>query len=431
MIHRGPHKSPPAILHSKDKDAAKDLCANLIHYFASDMKEGMDDGINDHNDSTSTRSTSDSNGSSTKSTNYNEVTIVLILKEVVFIQAWSILRYFILKWPELLHIKDHQQSLILHHLCSSSHQTPLDIIQLAIEESLRLGVGGKRGRGGISIANAEGETPLQMLGARNGGSNHKLFKYLIEAKPKLILKRDYKNFNLLHSVANNGMISVAKKVFKECPKSISFTNKNGELPIHLCCKGITNPGRAQFLRWFLKEGVKQNVGGEDGKGGLMVPDNNGVTPLKCLVKNLAFDRRVWKKTLDVLFEGIVHDIPFIQEVLIRQRTEEFCEVPEIIKENKDALIFEDINGRLPLHIIMETISQFDSQGGRISPIRHLEAHRIICDENPTAVGMIDPVTNLYPFMIAASSNDTNGLNEIYKLLRTDPSAVDSDKLRGK
>ena len=413
IISDSPRRScwttPLKVLYTNAPSVAMKLCSNLIRYFTMDVFD--DDSDSDNEDESSSASS-------------NEVNVIRIISEAINIRAWDIVRNFINSHPELLFIKDRQNSVVLHHLCESSH-TPLDLIQVAIEEGVRY----QGGRGGLAIENDNKLTPLNLLGPRKCGSNSKLFKFLIEAKPKLIMKRDYKRLKLLHSVAKNGKVSVAKQLIKACPQSISFVDDNGQLPIHLTCSSKILAPQAQLLRYFLKEGVKQKIGGDKGKGGLMVKGSNGRTALDLLLGQLIWwDRRNWVRTLNVLVvEGIVHDVPIVQS-LLQQNPDRVHLLPHIIERislvqlvietYEDTLTVRDAEDRLPLHVFME--NQFSYPHDKKADVD--ACYEQILEGNPGAVGEIDTLTNLYPCMIAASQSSRD-LSDVYSLLRRDPSIV--------
>ena len=373
-------KSPMKILFVANSTIAIKFCIDLIGYLAIGRKSTDDD---------------------------NDLYLVRIIQEAIAIKGWEIVQHFINTYPALLSIKDNEKSLILHHICRSAH-TPLDLVQLAIEEGVRQEIGGKRGRGGLAIVNNNKETPLQLLGNRNCGSNNKLFKFLIEAKPKLILKKDYKSLKLLHAVADGGNSSVARQILKACPESISFVDENGRLPLHIACK--RNSSQAPLLRFLLKEGVKHQI---DGMGGLLVADNDGNTSLHYLAADIHYDERRWTSNFGVLFEGIVKEVPLLQAV-INAGVSKYT-LFRIVSKYKHALAFKDADGRRPLHTFMAKDNVDHAQFKDL-------LFKLIRAGNPTAVGEVDGLTGLYPFMTAASRANFK-VSDVYDLLRHDPSMI--------
>jgi len=168
-----------------------------------------------------------------------------------------------------------------------------------------------------------------------------------------------------------------------------------------------------MLRILLKEGVKRtdDLSGVESKAGLLLLDDDRKTPLDYLMMNLSISERRWGH-LRVLFEGIVSGVPLIQaaidNVINSQR------LSQLIEKFPSACCNADLDGRYPLHIAYESNNTWPHQ------------REMIRDHNPDAVGIIDDITNLYPFMTAASRPNIP-LGEIYHLLRQDPSMIASTR----
>ena len=69
-----------------------------------------------------------------------------------------------------------------------------------------------------------------------------------------------------------------------------------------------------MLRVLLAEGMKQNIGGRAGMGGLMVKDDDGMTALDYFIQEFECRDSKWS-SLNVLFEGIVEDVPLIHATI--------------------------------------------------------------------------------------------------------------------
>jgi hypothetical protein len=77
-----------------------------------------------------------------------------------------------------------------------------------------------------------------------------------------------------------------QKVIDNVPSSLSHENKDGSLPINSAVEYKESVGYVPLLA---KEGVKHKVGGENGRGGLLVFDQNMLHVLHLLVSNRGDD----------------------------------------------------------------------------------------------------------------------------------------------
>lgn len=356
---------------------------------------------------------------------------VTLIDEIAKIGAFDTLTKIITSHPEFLQLKERQGLTPLHCICRSD--APIGLIQLAIELGVQQQVGGRSGRGGLAICDNKGTTPMQLLASRKHGQNLRLFRTLMEPKRaggknsgkgkvkndhaiqgNMIKKRDVKNLQLVHSVAKGGNASVARQMLRICPESIGFVDEKGRIPLHIAC--MDSSIKSQLLRILLMEGVKRtdDLSGVESKAGLLLLDDDRKTPLDYLMINLAISEHRWGH-LRVLFEGIVDGVPLIQAAIdnlsnspgnyhANQR------LSQLIEKFPFACCHADLDGRYPLHIAYESNN---------TSKHHRE---IIRDHNPDAVGIIDGITNLYPFMTAASRPSVD-LGEIYDLLRQDPSMI--------
>ena len=363
---------------SNNETKVMDFCKDVIKYIVLGMEanENEEDGYN----------------------------LLALMKEAVHIRFWAIIQYFIENFPAQLHLKDEEGCLLLHHICRSSH-TPMELIQLAITTGLQQHVGGKNGRGGLAIANNDKRTALEILGSRNAGSNNKLFKNLMEAThPKLIVQRDFKSLNLLHAVADGGKVTVARQILKSRPECISFVDDNGRLPLHIACMHKSSTAQTKLIRLLLSEGVKQHI---DGKGGLLLADDNNKSPLDHLLCKLQWDGLDRWKSINELFEGVVDDVPLIQSAI-----EISCyNIPSLVHKHRDSLKIKDEFGCFPLHVYLAKQGSLPDK-----------TYKQIFDLYPAAANEPDGDTGLLPYQTAATLPNWK-LKDVYDLLRTNPCVI--------
>jgi len=368
-----------ALFLSNDETKVIDFCKDVISYIVLGMEanDNEEDGNN----------------------------LLALMKEVIDIKRWTIVQYFIEKFPAQLHLKDEEGSLLLHHICGSPY-TPMEVIQLAITTGLKHTVGGKNGRGGLAIANNHKRTALEVLGSRSAGSNSKLFKNLMEAtQPKLILQRDFKSLNLLHAVADGGKATVARQILKARPESISFVDDNGRLPLHVACMHNPSAAQTKMIRLLLSEGVEEHI---DGMGGLLLADDNNKSPLDLLVWNLPWDERRWS-SINILFEGVVKNVPLIQSAIEEGLAR--WKIKSLISNHRESLKTKDEFGCLPLHVFLAKQGSFPD-----------DIYMQIVDLYPAATSEPDGDTGLLPFQTAAALPNWK-LTDVYDLLRTNPSVI--------
>lgn len=374
--------SPLQLLSVMDDTKAKQLLNQVIVYLVMEME-----------------------ALTSKSAKNTHNCIVRLLKEMVRMQWWEYLEEFVEKYPQLLCIKDSDDNLLLHHVCKSE-ETHMDLIRIVIESGIKYNVGGKKGRGGLVVPNSKNEYPLQLICTRNNKSNNQLLKYLIERKPKLVLKRDFKNLNLLHSVANGGKVNVAKQILKACPESISFIDQNGRLPIHIACLHSCSVPQSQMLRLLLKEGMKQNL---EGKGGLLLADDIGKSALDYAIEKLPCDERRWS-SVNVFAEGIVPDLPLIQAAIHDGAPQ--WKIFSLLLKFPNCATIKDEDGCLPLHVFLEKDGALPNY-----------VYEKITSSNTAAVKELSGYSGLYPFQAAATLHLWH-VNFVYRLLRLDPSVLE-------
>jgi len=339
-----------------------------------------------------------------------------IIHEAIRIKAWNIVQYMVETYPQSLLMKDKSDNLPLHSICKTD--APFDMIKLVIEAGAKQKFGSsqkKNYRAGLLEANKDGERSLQLIAGRKCSSNGKVLRFLQDFKPKLITKKDIKDLNLLHKVADSGRPAVARVLLKCVPKAISIQDEDGNLPLHIACKCKSNAINRELMSLLLDAGIKEKVGGPEGFGGLFVKNNKDMTPMDLALKNVdlgncGYGVRKWA-CISALMKR-APEAPILQSSLnlgFDKRNLEF-----LVEKFPECLSVKDSNGQLPIHLALTK--------GR-SQYLGLDA---IIEAYPPGLNEFDPVSGLLPFALAASSRQYN-LAFIYKIMQKSPSFLSSKR----
>jgi hypothetical protein len=319
-----------------------------------------------------------------------------------------------------------------------------EIIKLIIEEGIRhdicndIGVdygncndngngnGNENGsRGGLLVRSKDrNRSALCLLVV--GDDKTDILQYLVSRSPTpLLSSQDVIDYQLLHTAAGDPFlfkdrVHTLRFLIDLCPTSFKYRNDAGDLPIHHLCK---QPGYStEMLQMFLNEGVANGVYLEkDGKGRplLQCCMEEHVLPL---LKSLEYD-----------------NVPILQDVIGVVSSEKLRIIIDTLEFFKPWCSVRDKERRLPLHTAAEVGLKWE------------EEMKDILNANVFAACEIDPKTNLYPFLLAASSanaststGDDTGTNantdadadvgkkegscdcdltSIYKLARMNPNCV--------
>mmetsp|Transcript_27260 Transcript_27260/g.40272 ORF Transcript_27260/g.40272 Transcript_27260/m.40272 type:complete len:505 (-) Transcript_27260:18-1532(-) len=146
----------------------------------------------------------------------------------------------------------------------------------------------------------------------------------------------------------------------------------GQIPLHVAC--VENNDGTEMIQLLLLEGVKKNVGGLFGAGGLYVKDNKGNTPLsqliQCMNNPFAWDSELVTLCVRVAFEASqsqmmdglqemdqsMHDqqpevsihFPILHEAMKIASPDSFYRIIEIVKDYDVELSGTDRRGRTAL-----------------------------------------------------------------------------------
>lgn len=289
--------------------------------------------------------------------------------------------------------------------------------------------------------------------------------------------------DLLYSMLEQGNILTISTLIQLYPNILSLSNRQGQIPLHdlTCCSRMTNSFfDPSLVQLFVREGIRHQVGGPRGVGGLYLPDHSGLTPLQSLLLHAGQCGpcvHAWE-SLTLCVEAAFQErggrnfCPVLHESITLLTLRKFKQVVEVVRRFDNDLVGANETGRDILsHLIWLPVYDEDEQeddeelllddndrhqyikvvleSGPISSLRksdksgrlalsHAVANNIpvnlglsdILLAHPEATSTPDGITKLYPFQLAAAEESKrhgtavlNDLNSIYFLLREDPSVL--------
>ena len=98
---------------------------------------------------------------------------------------------------------------------------------------------------------------------------------LLDTDPSLVFRTDIHRSLPIHTAAGFGNVEIARFLIKKYPDCLSVRDDANRLPLHNACRW----GSTLSVKLFLEEGIRYNVGGPNGAGGLFLKDIIGKTPL--------------------------------------------------------------------------------------------------------------------------------------------------------
>lgn len=264
-------------------------------------------------------------------------------------------------------------------------------------------------RGGLLVQSMDKQrTGLCLLVV--GDDKTDILHYLVHRKPTpLLTPYDVIQFNLLHRAASDPFHYVDRYptlnfLIRLSPRALMCRNENGDVPILFLCK---QPGYSYdilhllFLKGFqmeeLMEGREEEEEEEDGlqldqyedyslKAGFMLEhayNNSDALFSTCLQKDI----------LPLLTSIGRTDVPILQSLI------GIVTIPDILNSILTTLPHlgawchvKDSKGRLPLHVAAQVGWKWD---GRMDKV---------VGENIHATGEVDPITGLFPFLLAAAGS---------------------------
>jgi hypothetical protein len=278
-----------------------------------------------------------------------------------------------------------------------------EIIKLIIEHGIQNNVGGPHGRGGLLVrSDDKRRSGLCLLVV--GDDKTDILEYLITRDPPLLSSQDVIDYNLLHCAAGDPFlfkdrVNTIRFLIDLCPQALRSRNSVGDLPIHHLCK---QPGYSlQMLQMFLQEGVLNGV--------FLEKDGRGRPFLRCCIENHSIPLL---RSLDG--DNTYRNSPILQGIIGVSSQKSLRTIIDTFENFKHWCCARDSQGRLPLHTAVQYGLKWDDEV------------EDILNANVFAASDLDPVTNLYPFLLAACSTGKQegyDLNSIYQLARCNPNCV--------
>lgn len=336
---------------------------------------------------------------------YTSNLFALLEKALNETKNWDLVKYCLREHSKLVvSLKSKDQRILLHII--SANKPAYDVFKLALDLGIKYKIGGKDGKGGLLVKNTDGETPLQLLSEQNSGAVNKIYNYISNFKEQgLIDKSVYKKFDLLHHVANSGKESVARKFLKANPKLVGMVDEYGQLPLHIACKRGASIEQRKMIKLLMQSGSEQQL---NGKSGLLLANDHGITPLE----NLVSFHPLTDKVYDVLFE-VFSDVPVLQTAIEygnANQINDFC------MKNKKCLAVRDEWGCLPIHTCA------DLKGPPEDLPEKTELLKCIISHYPQGLYEKNGETGVFPFQSIAS-NEFYSLSLLYEVTRMEPSIV--------
>lgn len=280
-----------------------------------------------------------------------------------------------------------------------------------------------------------------------------------------------------------GNVAAAKVFIERYPDSLKMKDKlKGQLPLHVACEESNEPRQAELIELLLTEGIKQNVGGKAGAGGLFEKDYKGTSPLMQVIhivnnpftwdsmminmcveaafKSTSISGTGEKWEMDLKDGADQFHFPVLHEAMEISSPDAFYRIIEIVKEYDVILSGEDRRGRTALikaiyldaeerqrrtqykrktstkEIIRMIIGAGTSDcaevrdgAGRL-PLHIAAEMGLQWDEGVREIAMANKdaleerhcVTGHYPFMTAAVGSDGD-LDTTFELMRLKPSSL--------
>lgn len=114
-----------------------------------------------------------------------------------------------------------------------------------------------------------------------------------------------------------GNLAAAKVVIQRFPEAIRKKDHiKGQLPLHIACEESNNARQSELIELLLAEGLKRDVGGKFGAGGLYEKDYKGTSPLMQVIHMMnnpfTWDADLFEICVKAAFECSRESFPVLQ-----------------------------------------------------------------------------------------------------------------------
>lgn len=336
----------------------------------------------------------------------------------------------------------------------------------------------------LLVAGLDVEADDLFVACENTSLSGDVVAEILDHCPNLISVTRVQNHELpLHIAVRCGHMEATRVLVCRYPPALATKDRNGDLPLH---NAMYYDVSTEMIKLLISEGCKIKIGGdEQGAGGLFVKNNDGNLPLDLAldrVNSLLQDVNEgeaeeadindrWQSLMVCLQaagaaktrQPDCFSYPFLHAVMMFAASSPYEKIiSKALDEcSDDSLVEKDPLGRTPLDLAIEkrlangefedtkfsehlftvllgssdkqrqtTASTKDKDGRYIlhraaeAGVRLEEGLERIVAAYPVAVEQQDTKSRLYPFMLAATSNKNESINEVYYLLRMHPSFVE-------
>ena len=308
--------------------------------------------------------------------------------------------------PSSLSYEDEDGRLPIHSAVWNSKSE--QYVTLLAREGLKYNVGGDDKRGGLLSQDTDGLNTLHLLANRSYSDemgDESCLRVLIELRElKLLRKQDINDHNLLFHACHPSSQLRFNYFLNWDPDELKMHHMNGNHLIHDIC----HYRDIDSFKVFLKAAIERYP---NELGLLFQKDDDGMTGCECAVMGFGKD-----ETINAIGEFIPFDnpqLPILHHVIVH--TPQFMN--DFVNKYSSAAYLRDHQGR--------TLHQATLASGNRRFRNHAMFFVGMSDED---VREIDPGSDLYPFMVAASGQ-TSDLSAVYNLLRRNPALARCNRPR--
>lgn len=307
------------------------------------------------------------------------------------------------QFPQVVsfHVLEWGGCIVLHTVCNRQPKN-IQLIKLLIEEGLKQNVGGGRNvRGGLVLKDSYERTPLNALVSNNAINT---LRYFQQTDPPLFIPSDVIDSQLFNSVYSNFHTDMVRYLIRFNPTCLAQVHDafDGNTLINYMCIRLADTGfLLRVIPIFIEEGIRQQVGGEYGIGGLFV-EHLGLTAADLLVDRRGLSWNVFTP----IIQGAIGNAPILHGAIIARKVSISYtnHIRAICNNIGNAASRRDSKGRLPIHIAAEKGLRWKD-----------DMMEDIVKTNFNAVRERDPVTGLPIYALAAAS-DYCSLSTLYELV---------------